>query len=283
MPLYSEYKTDATRNVLLAGYAKGSGKSTTAISGPGNKILLQYDIGSPTLPPGVDANSVFVRIYPPADVDLNADSDGWKRAKNVGREIIQDVMAIHNGVLARKHIVLGGEEVPWIMTPNDTLILDGGVQFLQYILDWILAVNNKRNPEDFENRHAPWGKRLNQANIIYNMLLPLPVNVVLTTWVQNERETRLVGSGRTMEVESGRILPDLGGKMSVWGPGKVDAAIYLYSERTREGLKFMAKVKPDEKFPWVGMRGNYSDVATVDLTISNRNPTLPWDRLFPKQ
>lgn len=281
MPTLNNYTNDAVRKVLLAGSPKGSGKTTTAMTAPGNKLLLQYDIGSPTIPPGVDPATVFLRTYPSAVTDVKIDSDKWKRPKNVGAAVITDLVAVRDAVLSGTQAVLGSEMVPWILTPGDTIIMDGWVQYMQDILDWVLAVNGKANPEDFENRHAAWGKRLNQARIMMDMILPLPVNVVITTWVIPEKETRLIGNGKTLEVETGKILPDLGGKLNVWGPGKVDTSLYLYSEKQMgKGVRFLAQLKPDERFEWIGSRNDYSGRATIDLTIDEKDKSLPWNRLF---
>lgn len=279
--LLTDYKKAETKNVLLVGMPKGSGKSTTAMTAPGNKLLLQYDLGSPTLPPGVDPSTVFVRTYPPSLSAVKLDSDRWVRPKNVGAEIIDDIFNIREAVLAGRPPVVGKEELPWPLTPGDTIIMDGWVQWFQHILDWILAVNNKANPEDFENRHAAWGKRLNQGNILLNMLLPLPVNFAITTWVARETTQQITAKGVPIEVATGRFVPDLGGKMNIWGPGKVDSSIYLYSEKSvSAGLRFLARVKPNENFQWVGTRGNYSKAEIVDLTIDEKDKRLPWARLF---
>lgn len=282
MPKLSDYKATAVRNVLLAGYPKGSGKSTAAMSAPGNKLLLQYDLGSPTLPPGVDPETVFVRVYPPAMTEVKLDSDKWKRPKNVGAEIIEDIFKVREAVIAGVPPVVGGETMPWPLRPGlDSIILDGFVQKMQHVLDWVLAVNAKANPEDFENKYTAWGKRLNQERIMLDMILPLPVNVVITTWIAAEKETRVFGNGKAVEVDTGRVMPDLGGKLNIWGPGKMDTAFYLFSRKSlKDGLRFMAKVKPDENFTWVGSRNNYDEKSEVDLTISEKDKSLPWARLF---
>lgn len=280
MPELKQYKETETINVLFAGCPKAAGKSTAAMSAPGNKLLLKYDIGVPSLPPRVDPKTVFVREYPPSQTDFKPDSDKWIRPKNVGGEIIQDIFNIREAVMKGVPPVVGHETLPWPLTPKDSVVLDGYVQHSQHLLDWILAVNGKHNPEDFENKFAAWGKTLNQKRILLDMILPLPVNVVITVWTTAETERRLIGT-KLEQVETGRVVPDMGGKMDVWGPGKVDSAVYLYSELAlNRGLRFYARIRPNEKYQWVGIRNNYGNKDVIDLTITEQERSLPWERIF---
>lgn len=268
----------------IAGPPKGAGKSTIAASFPTPSIILNFDGGRVTIPPGVDRSKIYVRNYPSVDFGLwNESSTSWKRPLNVGKLIIQDLKEIGMGLWRGEPIKLVGEEEPW-PCPT-TLVLDGWVELSNHIMNWLLGSNQKADPEDWGRGEGVdalkfWGKRLNKLETILAGVVPYPCNIVICTWTMPELKSVKNMKGQTESVPTGRLIPDMGGKLAVRGPGKVDSAIYAYSTRENDGTHYWVQTKPDGvKVDWVGVRDSYGRVDPIDVTIGP-DKILPYQRIW---
>src|SRR5262245_32883341 len=131
------------------GPPKGAGKSTFANTAPGKKLVLQYDLGASTFPPGVDPGEIWVQTYPDLDASAlkaGANSDKWARSKVVYGQVVTDfdniVTAFNNKASEIK--LFDGSIVPI----PDTIILDGLVRLDNIIVDGFCAINNIKDPGD---------------------------------------------------------------------------------------------------------------------------------------
>jgi hypothetical protein len=235
--------------------------------------------------PGVDPESVRVRCYSPALPEAVLGTDRWKRPTNTGEEIIKDIIEIRRAYLEQRPINFGdalvtdlaGEDYTGkdIALP-DTIILDGMTEMPQIIVDWILGVNKKIEASDFTgesgatNKYILWQKRATTVRDLLHMIIPLPANVILIGWeiaeVVNDRPT-------------GKIVPDIGGKLDNLLPGKVDAALRCYARYDGSSPRYMVQCAPDGVREWVGVRGIYGGAREVDVTLAP-GKALPWERVF---
>lgn len=275
------------RKVLLIGTPKDSGKTTFALStgAHGTVLDLQYDFGNPTIPPGVDPNNIWVKTYPAASPEVSTEDDRWTPARNVGAEIIADIHEIRNAFKEQRPIKLHGEEE--IPLPG-TLVLDGLVGISYGVMQWILAVNNVKDVDDFESGFIPYAKRLDKLTSLYNMVIPLPCNVILVTWYTPEMKTEKNAKGKLISVATGRFLPDIGGKLDLQGTGKVDAALRCYSLKTAEGVKYFVATNGGTTYPGLGIRGVYGHPnadkdGNINVTIPRQDKKLPYEVVFGKE
>lgn len=272
MQKLSDWKPGTHRKVFLAGRPKSAGKTTFAMSAPGRKMVFQYDLGSAVIPPGVDPATVAYKNYEAADVNMDLTTDRWKRPQNVGEDIIKDVQALKDGFRKGGPIILDGSEheLP------DTIILDGLTEMTSIIVDWILAVNKKVEPEDFigasgnANNYKLWMKRKEVMRTIFHSVIPLPANVIMIAWEAPEMKDQKA---------TGAILPDIGGALDNMVSGKVDAALRCYASY-QGAPKYLVQTQPDGIREWVGVRGAFGLASPIDVTITPANKTLPWDRVF---
>lgn len=287
------------QKIIIQGMPKDAGKSTFAYSAAathGPLLGLQYDLGSPTIPPRVDKTQVYVKTYPVAlpgipqvfDRATNkstgeynlSKTDRWTPDKSVGEEMLRDILAVRDAFIQGRPVLLsdgaGGKiEVP---LPG-TLVLDGCVGLVQGITDWIFAVNDKIEVEDFigakgnVNKFLPYQKRLRKLTDIFNMVIPLPCNVVLITWSAPEIKD---------EKPTGKYFPDIGGKLDIQGAGKFDSSLRAYSKQESTGTHYYISYRGGEIYPGLGIRGRYDAGKDIDVTITDKGP-LPYDLVFPPQ
>ena len=272
---------DAYRKVSLWGVPKQSGKSTFAASVPGEIHINHYDWGTPTIPPGKDPKQITYKTYPVADPVLDVKSDKWKRAINIGEEILRDLMEWRAAFMENRPAKIDGQEV---RLPQ-TFVLDGWVSLGQSILDWMLGLNNLKDPSESENAMVDvYGRRLTNYNTIFNTVIPLPCNVIIVTWETPVTRREKDYKGRPIQVETGKVTADYGGKLDMYGNGKVDASLYCYSEKTSAGTRFKVRTKSTELLLGIGVRGIYDLPDVVDVTIDPKKPhPLPWERIFGKR
>ena len=269
-------KLEATRflKVFLAGKPKSAGKTTLALTAPGEKLLFSFDLGNPPIPPGVDPTTVWVRQYAPSAPGVKVDSDQWIRSVNVGSQIITDLDEVRSAFLGGRPIVLDGQVVPL----PQSLILDGLTEWQAITLDWVLGVNRKTDPEDFANRYTAWGKRLHIMRTLLNMTVPLPCNVTLIAWEVAE----LTPDGKP----TGKIIPDVGGRLDNMTPGKVDAALRCFAKFQEGKTRFFVQTKPDGIRDWLGVRGAYGGESEIEVTVTGpRKPgaPTPWEQVFGRR
>lgn len=278
MPYMNDYVPTAARKVFLGGRPKSAGKTTFALSAPGRKLLIQYDLGNISMPPAIDPALVYWRAYQAAQVEVPRNKEGaivtdrWKRPTNVGEAIINDAEAIRDGFLKGGPIRLNGDEIEL----PDVLILDGMTEMPLIMTDWVLGVNNKFEADDFigdsgkVNHFKLWQKRLEVVRSLLHWLVPLPCSVVLIGWEIGE----VLDNKPTV-----KIIPDIGGKLDNLVPGKVDAALRCFATYHDRKVAYKVQCQPDGVRDWIGIRGVYGMPFEVDVTITKQRP-LPWEVVF---
>jgi len=89
----TEQKAANGNKCLGFGEPKGAGKSTFYLTAPLPILDLQFDLGSVTIPPGVDANKVFVQDYPD-DTVVDLSQSAVKRRRENGDKVAKDLVAL---------------------------------------------------------------------------------------------------------------------------------------------------------------------------------------------
>jgi hypothetical protein len=122
-------------------------------------------------------------------------------------------------------------------------------------------------------------KRLETTRSLLHMILPLPANIILVGW-----ETPEVINNQP----TGRIIPDIGGKLDNLIPGKVDASLRCFAKYDPQGTRYFVQTQPDGIREWIGIRGAYHLPKEIDVTIGPRAflpkpgqaPQTPWEKVF---
>lgn len=268
-----EIASDSHRRVVAFGAAKSAGKTTFAVSAPGNKILLKYEPGIVSIPPGVDPKTLWVVEYPFDYEELTVKSDKWKRNKEAGQKIMEDIEEINLAFRESRDVKLDGVTAPL----PDTIIMDGGTMLHDALVSWLCAVNGVSDPGEFKgdsgraNKYYIWGKRMQFVMAVIRKVFKLPCNSILTAW-----ET----SDKNAEGEFRERWPDIGGKLDYRATGMGDAGVYCYSERVVSGTKFMLRTVSDGVVKGIGVRGRYGLSEVIDVTIDAKNPVMPWEKLW---
>ncbi|MCI0530282.1 MAG: ATP-binding protein [Nitrospira sp.] len=267
---------------LSYGPPKGSGKSTFWATAPGTKLVLQYDLGASTFPPGSNPNDFWIQTYPDLDsagLKTGFNSDKWARTKEVYAAVVKDLDAIVEGFKAGNNEITlhDGTKVPL----PDTLILDGLVRLDNIIVDGFCAINNIKDPGDAMDAKGKvgggvqkfWGRRLSVFNKLFTLAISLPCHVGAITW--EDVKTASDGQGGYSVVSR---EPDVGGKLNVWSPGMFDACLY----HCNLGGKFMVRTQPTGEIQRVGVRNTYGMDPLIDVTIDPKNPgeKSPFSRVF---
>lgn len=266
---------------LSYGAPKGSGKSTFAMTAPGTKLVLQYDLGASTFPPGTNPADFWVQTYPDTDtggLHSGIGSDKWKKSKQVYSQVITDldniVEAFNKG--ADEIVLHDGSKVPL----PDTLILDGLVRLDHIVVDGFCSINNITDPGEAADSRGKagggtqkfWGRRLANVNKLFSLAISLPCHVGLVTWEDVKYSSDDRGNMSVTARE-----PDIGGRLNVWGPGLTDAVFY----HNGQGGKFYVRTQPTGEIQRVGMRNAYGVPALIDVTIEGKaGEKLPFNRVF---
>ena len=279
-----EWGIQNNETVLVAGMPKGAGKTTLALSvaktAKPRTVIIACDLGKLSIPPGVDPKNVLVLPYqqltreffdgPAGTVGLGHS----KPVKDVYLKLTGDFYQIYNSIKNDQAIKLSnGTE----FLPPQNLILDGMARLNNMLVDGQCALNNIADPSDLDNKAFKfWGKRLRDTLTIVEQFVGLPVNVILTTWIDQVKD----GDGKP----TGAWIPDIGGKMDLLTAGTVGAAVLAYSERSGDKLSYKVRTKPDGTYPWCGVRDVYNMPATIDVTITGTVGEKPaWDRIFNEE
>lgn len=288
------------------GKPKGGGKSTFYFHADQPLLVLNYDGGDPGKPPGISSDDIWIQNYPIDKIDIKPGSSDWKRSKDQGNMIIQDIVDIVNQMskTSNEELVLtdwwnaGGDMTIKAKMPRPkSITLDGMVVLNNAILDWLMADStwNINDAVDAGKKVQQfYGERLDRLNKLIRWLVQLPCNINFVTWEKDETKK---GPDDTMPQPTGKKVPDIGGKLDQLAPGAVDACLYFYSERAQDGIvHYYATTKPTKSVDIIGVRGTrYGLPGLVDVTIGipeNKlsakmtigNPAYinPWDRVWGK-
>lgn len=266
------------RKVVGFGKPKGSGKTTFYLTGRKPLLVLQFDLGSVTMPPGVDPNTVFIQDYPD-DVFVDLSAASVKRRRELGERVAKDLLAILEGFKAGgETIKLGdGSTIP----RPEALLIDGAVRLDEIMIDMICAINGINDPSDMPSKTGNIGggtmkfynDRLNRLRKLFTMVISLPIDVYMATWEDAKHKRDAQGN-----ITSSIYEPDLGGKLNILGPGMFDSCLYHYHEAGR----YMVRTKPTSEIGLVGVRGRYDLPPTIDVTIDPKDKSglSPYEKVF---
>jgi AAA domain-containing protein len=268
----NEWKAQTMETVMLAGEPKGSGKTTfatSAVYGTRRGIIVACDLGKLSIPPNVKKENLLVLPYQELTREIKEGHSNPVR--DIYLKLTGDLYEIYRSVKDQRAIKLtDGKE----FAPPDVVVLDGMSRLNNMLVDGQCALNNIADPSDLDNKaYKFWGKRLRDVLTIVEQFASLPCDVVMTSWVDEQKNSDGTGTGV--------FYPDVGGKMDKLTPGETSNAIYGFS---RQG-KFYVKVKADGKHPWIGLRSNYNipQSGEVDVTITGAAGELsPWQKVFGK-
>jgi hypothetical protein len=267
------------RKSLGFGMPKGAGKTTFYLTMPLPILDFQFDLGSATAPPGVDANQIYVQDYCDNEaVDLSSQS--LKRKRELGDRLAKDLVALLESFKSSKDIVRLSDNTT--CPKPKSILLDGGTRLDEILIDLLCAINAVSDPTDMPSKSGNVGggtlrfynDRLNRLRKLFAMVISLPVNVSMTTWVDIKNKTDNQGN-----VISRTITPDLGGKLNIIGPGMFDSCLYHFYE----GGKYCVRTKPTPESEVLGIRNAYNLAPVIDVTIlkDDKRP-LPYERVFGK-
>jgi hypothetical protein len=266
----SEHKQWEREKMLGTGYGK-TGKTTFALYAPQPILHLLYDFRDPILPPGVDPTGIRFKKY--SSLEAKLEDDKFDRPRNVGDEIIRDAKAVQAAFKdGSEWLVMDGQESP---VPR-TIILDGADAVAEAIENRMLNIAGKRSPDEFTNSFTPCQLRLRDLSLLYGMLIPLPCNVIILTGPSEETVTV-----NNKPQKTGAITPDLGGKLDMTGPRKVDSSLYFHAV----GDKFYVRTKSNAMYKGFGIN-RYGVPENVDVTLELTNGQLrpgsktPWQKVW---
>lgn len=256
-------------SVLVAGRPKDSGKTTFAMSATKPLVLLSFDFGRVSIPPGVDTKDVLIIPYHELTRAFNPDGSSAPQI-DIWIRLLKDLQAIMTSVRQGKDLVL--EDGTTFPSPK-TVVLDGMSRLGSMLVDGRLALNNMAYTDDLdkESRFKFWGKRLTDLYTMIQQIASLPCNIVMTAWIDPQVITV---DGKP--VTTGVWLADIGGKADLLTPGTVSATMVCSSRQGR----FYAQIKSDAKYPWLGIRGVYTNPTEIDITIPRPDGKLPWELVF---
>lgn len=264
---------------LGMGKPKGAGKTTFYMTMPLPILDFQYDLGSITIPPGVDANQVFVQDYPDTEVvDLSAKE--IKRRRENGDKVAKDLVCLLDSFKSGKDIIKlsDGGSCP----KPKSILFDGGSRLDDIMIDLICAINGISSPQDMPGATGNKGAgtlrfyydRLSRLKRLFTMVISLPCNVAMTVWEDAKHKKDIHGNILSTTVE-----PDLGGKLNVLGPGMFDHCLQHYFDAGR----YLVRTKPTPECGTIGVRDIYNCDPVIDVTIikDDKRP-LPFERVFKK-
>lgn len=271
----TDIKQSKLFKAIFAGFPN-SGKSTAAlllwslINKDPEKVchVYQYDICDPLMNiPGVDYNRVMIESYPPAEVDMT--QDAYDLPRNVGDKILRDMVNLKNILLGK---VKTDQPLP------DTIILEGWVNALRHLHNRQMRIDKKQSEEDYSSTYTPFRNRLKNVTMFWDKVIPLPVNVIITTWPGEETKQVKNANGKTESIKTGAFTPELGGQFDIYGPGKVDATLLFYST----GGKHFVRTRSNMIFKGFGWKDRYDLREEYDVTLTNKDGVFinPWKAIW---
>lgn len=275
----ANWEPQGRETVLVAGMPKGAGKTSLVMSmaktATPRTVVIACDLGKLSIPPGIDPANVLVLPYQELTREFFEGVPGTvgighsKPLKDVYLRLTGDFYQIYNSIKNDQAIKLrNGTE----FLPPQNLILDGVARLNAMLVDGQCALNGIADPSDLDNKAFKfWGKRLRDTLTIIQQFACLPVNVGLTTWIEQVKDAE----GKP----TGVWLPDIGGKMDLLTAGTVGAALLSFSKS--DGT-FHVRTRADGMYPWLGVRDVYGMPAEIDVTIRPGDKEGAWDKIFTK-
>lgn len=283
MPKLSEYQTKPWPNILLTGDS-GSGKSTFIGHGPQPSAWLLIDKDTPTIIEGVDAEQVFFKTYPPAEVDLT--KKDYLPPRNVADDLIRDIQAIKNHFVS----IMRGKPLPLLIQNMDgtreewptpaMVVLEGAAPTSHQSMNRLLNMNEKHAIDDFKSKFLPYDMRLQFLMNLYDMLLRLPCVVCVSTWPEEDSRTEKV-DGKVEIIKTGILQPRFGGQLNDLIPGKFDSSFFFF---VKNGFHY-ALTKDDDRHHGYKVGNVIGMPATVPMTITKTksNPCIDLWRILLQQ
>jgi hypothetical protein len=265
------------RKCLGVGEPKGAGKTTFYLTAPQPSLVFQFDLGSVTVPPGVDSSQVYVQDYVDYEgVDLAGKT--MKRKRELGDRLAKDIVCLLDSYKSNKDIVTlsDGTTCP----KPGSILLDGAARMDDILVDLLCVINGIDNPTSMPDKMGNagrgtmrfYGDRLNRLKTLFTMVIGLPIPVNMTAWADIKVKRDVQGNEVSKTIE-----PNLGGQLNVIGPGYFDSCIYHYYEAG----KYLVRTKPIPEFSKIGIRNCYNLPAVIDVTIDSTK-ALPYQRVFGK-
>jgi len=273
--LASDWQPQMRETVLIAGMPKGAGKTTLALSSvtPGQRaVVVACDLGKLSIPLMVNRKDVLV--MPNQGLTREMDGKGFsKPVKDIYLKLTGDLYEVYRSIKEDRALKLsGGRE----FAPPNIVVIDGMSRLNTMLVDGQCSMNGIDDPSDLDNKaYKFWGKRLRNTLTIVEQFASLPCTVIMTTWVDQTRDS----SGQ----HTGIWLPDIGGKMDLLAAGTVGAALYAYSkwDLTAKRTKYYVQTQADTPQPWCGVRDRYALPKEIDVTVmGSAGEKSPWQRIF---
>ena len=271
MQLASELqkKPDDYLKVLLWGPPKNAGKTTNAMGFPLPIVVLSFDPGNLSIPPGIDRSQIVVQRYHDPTRALNP-LGGTVPARDVAQDFTRDYIAIAGLIRDQKPLKDDSGKELWV--PR-TLVLDGMTRLNSMMIDSQCVRQGVAEPAGLPKGESFkfWGGRLSLSKTFWELFLSLPCNVAMTAW-----EAGLKDSDGNY---TGQKHPDLGGKLDIWGAGYVDASLYCYVQ----GGKFKVRTKGDGLIQGCGVRDKYTLDDVIDVTLDKGKGKLLYEKIWGKE
>lgn len=267
----SEWVTQEFETVLVVAKPK-LGKTTFATSAPTPMVVVACDLGKLSIYPGTKRDEILVLPY--QDLTREMGDLGTSNPKrDIFTKLMRDLSDIARAIKLGEPLKMeDGTEFP---TPK-TVVLDGFTRLNSMMVDGKLALSNKQYTEDLDKsvRFNFWGKR---ATDIYTVIQQYAsfkkCNVVITSWVYAETKTGPDGSS----FETGRWLPDIGGKNNLRTAGVVANSILCDYDHIKK--QYVIRTKPDSRYDWLGLRDKFDLASEIDVTYEKGKPG-PWEKIF---
>ena len=264
MQKVSELETKRGRVILTYG-GVGTGKTSLIASQPTPHLILAYDTGTITIPPGVDKEEVYVEEF--HETTRRFDPNGrTEPIKDVYTKTVRRLHEIYTAVSGGKPVLdVNGQELP----PLASISLDGVYRLNQMLVDGQCVLNNVNEPGEMGSKTQKfWGSRLMAMMTIFSQFAGLSLNVGFTTWERIETNDQWNPTGR--------LFPHIGGQMDIVGAGLADAVLYCFIK----GGRYYVRTKSDGMIQGAKVRNCFTLPDVVDVTIDQKDTRLPYQRIW---
>lgn len=253
--------------VTLAFGGVGTGKTLLIMSQPTPHLVLAYDTGNITVPPGINKDEIFVEEFHKPTREFNAVGQTTP-IQDIYRKTVRRLHEIYTAIATGGTLLdASGKPLPIL----SSISIDGVYKLNQMLVDGQCVLNNVNEPGDMGAKTMKfWGSRLLSIMTIFNQFAGLGINVGFTTW---ERiETNDDGN------PTGRVFPHIGGQMDIVGAGLADAAVYCYIR----GGKYYIRTRSDGMVQGAKVRNVFTLPETIDVTLGP-DGKLPYQKLWGDQ